>query len=254
VSLVQDRRDNPTDSHQGIFNTLTVGIATKYLGSQVDFLKTLGRNATYTRVGSKFVLARQTTFGVLTPFNYAASLGATNAIPLPERFYGGGSITHRGFPEMQAGPRDIGVEGSTGNNGQATGFPVGGNAVFFNNVELRFPLFGDNIGGVLFEDAGNIYQNLNDVSFRYRQKNMEDFNYMVHAAGLGIRYKTPIGPVRVDFAYTLNPPSFLGFKGTYDELLQCDPNRPPNQLPSFCTPVQQSTGHFQFFFSIGQTF
>jgi outer membrane protein assembly factor BamA len=254
VNLVQDRRDNAADAHHGIFNTLNVGLASKYFGSQVDFLKTFGRNATYTRLGSKFVLARQTTFGVLTPFNYPASLGATNAIPLPERFFGGGSISDRGFPEMQAGPRDIGVEGYNGSNGQATGFPVGGNAVLFNNVELRFPLFGENISGVLFEDAGNIFQNLNDVSFRYRQKNLEDFNYMVQAPGIGIRYKTPIGPVRVDLAYTLNPPNFLGFKGTYDELLECNPQLPPSQLPPFCTPVQQTTGHFQFFFSIGQTF
>ena len=201
------------------------------------------------------MFARQTTFGVLTPFSYPASLGAVNAIPLPERFFGGGSITDRGFPEMQAGPRDIGIEGTNGTTGQATGFPIGGNAVFFNNLELRFPLFGENISGVLFEDAGNIFQNLNDISFRYHQNNLQDFNYMVQAPGIGIRYKTPIGPARVDLSYALNPPNLNGFKGTYDQLLQCNPNPPPGQmLPPFCTPVRQSTGHFQFFFSIGQTF
>jgi outer membrane protein insertion porin family len=254
VNLSQDRRDNAADAHRGIFNTLNVSIASNYLGSQRSFLKTLGRNATYTRIGSKFVFARQTTFGVITPFNYPPGLGPINAIPLPERFIGGGSVTDRGFPENQAGPRDIGVAGVNGSAGQATGFPLGGNAVFFNNFELRFPLLGQNIGGVLFEDAGNIYQNLNDVSFRYHQKNLQDFNYMVQAVGFGLRYKTPVGPVRVDLAYALNPPNFNGFKGTYNQLLTCDPNLPLSQLPPICTPVQQSTGHIQFFFSIGQTF
>jgi outer membrane protein assembly complex protein YaeT len=249
VNYVQDRRDNPADAHHGIFNTLNIGFASKYIGSQVTFLKTFGRNATYTQFG-KFVLARQTTFGVLTPFNYPASLGATNAIPLPERFYGGGSTTDRGFGEMQAGPRDIGVPQPDGTYIQPTGFPVGGNAVLFNSVELRFPLFGENISGVIFEDAGNVFQNLKDISFRYHQKNIQDFNYMVQAPGIGIRYKTPIGPVRVDLAYALNSPSFKGFKGTYDQLLQCGGSNPPD----FCTPVVQNTGHFQFFFSIGQTF
>lgn len=254
VSLSQDRRDNPADAHRGIYNTLSVGISSSYLGSQRSFLKTLGRNATYTRIGSKLVFARQTTFGVIVPFDYPAGLGPINAIPLPERFIGGGSTTDRGFPENQAGPRDIGVEGMGGSTDQATGFPLGGNAVFFNNFELRFPLVGQNISGVLFEDAGNIYQTLNDVSFRYHQNNLQDFNYMVQAPGFGLRYKTPVGPVRVDFSYALNPPNFNGFKGTYNQLLQCNPNVPPSQLPPFCTPVQQSTGHFQFFFSIGQTF
>jgi outer membrane protein insertion porin family len=252
ANYVQDRRDNPADAHRGIYNTLNVGVATKYLGSQRSFIKALGRNATYTRIGANLVFARQTTFGVITPFNYSSTLGAIDAVPLPERFFGGGSITHRGFGENQAGPRDIGVtDPNTGTTTQATGFPLGGNVVFFNNLELRFPLLGENISGVLFEDAGNIYQTLGDFSFRYHQNNLQDFNYMVHAAGFGVRYKTPLGPVRVDLAYTLNPPSFIGFKGTYQELLTCGPNSPPVGV---CQTVQQNTGHFQFFFSIGQTF
>jgi outer membrane protein insertion porin family len=251
ANYVQDRRDNPADAHRGIFNTLNVGWASKYFGSQRNFIKALGRNATFTPIGAKLVFARQTTFGVLTPFDYPG-LTQEDAIPLPERFFGGGSITHRGFGENQAGPRDIGPPVPNGIT-QATGFPLGGNIVFFNNLELRFPLHGDNISGVLFVDSGNIYQTLSDFSFRYRQKNLQDFNYMVHAPGFGVRYKTPIGPVRVDFAYTLNPPSFIGFKGTYQELLNCNPNTPLSN-PSYCQSVQQNTGHFHFFFSIGQTF
>lgn len=115
-------------------------------------------------------------------------------------------------------------------------------------------MIGENIGGVLFHDAGNVYRSVSDISFRASQHNLQDFNYMVHAAGFGIRYRTPIGPVRVDLAYSINPPSFLGFKGTYADLLLCNPNLPQSELPSQCQSTKQNTGHFQFFFSIGQTF
>jgi outer membrane protein insertion porin family len=103
----------------------------------------------------------------------------------------------------------------------------------------------------LFHDLGNVYTNLRDISFRYHQRNLQDFDYAVQDAGFGIRYKTPVGPVRLDLAYALNPPSFIGFNGTPLQLLQCGPNAAP---VGACIPVQQNTGHFQFFFSIGQTF
>jgi len=77
---------------------------------------------------------------------------------------------------------------------------------------------------------------------------------MVHAVGFGIRYRTPVGPIRADIAYSINPPSYIGFSGTPAELLNCDPNKPLNQLPGYCTPSPQSISHYQFFFSIGQTF
>jgi outer membrane protein assembly factor BamA len=123
-----------------------------------------------------------------------------------------------------------------------------------NNVELRFPLLGNNIQGTIFHDMGNVFSSAGAISFRYRQKDLQDFNYMVHAVGFGIRYKTPVGPIRLDLAYALNPPSYLGFGGTQQQLLSCDPNLPPASLPSYCASTRQNSGHFQFFFSIGQTF
>ena len=92
------------------------------------------------------------------------------------------------------------------------------------------------------------------MSLRFTQKNDQDFNYAVQAVGFGIRYKTPIGPIRADFAYSINPPRFVGFKGTIDQLLTCNPQIPQNEQPSYCTGVPQQLSHFQFFFSIGQTF
>jgi outer membrane translocation and assembly module TamA len=154
------------------------------------------------------------------------------SIPLPERFFGGGGTSHRGFPDNQAGPRDL-----------DTGFPLGGNALLFHNTELRFPFLTDNITGVLFHDMGNVYSSPANISFRFKQRDLQDFNYMVHAAGFGIRYRTPVGPIRLDLSYSANPPAFMGLEGTRAEVIAGTAPR-----------TRQSVRHFQFFFSIGQTF
>jgi outer membrane protein assembly factor BamA len=236
VNLVQDRRDDPLDPHKGIYNTLNVGLAAKAFGSQTNFVRLLGRNATYYKLGQKLVLARETQFGMQPAFRIPPTADPNDPIPLAERFFGGGGNTQRGFPENQAGPRDL-----------LTGFPLGGSALFFNNTELRFPLYGANITGVLFEDAGNIYPGLGSISFRFTQKGPSDFDYMVHAVGFGVRYRTPIGPLRFDLAYGLNPPAYNGFPGNYTQLVQCSAN-------GTCQASLQHINHFQFIFSIGQAF
>ena len=252
ANFVQDRRDNPTDAHRGMYSTADLGLASNIFGSQRNFARTLGKNASYHKIGKKLVFARQTQIGLIFPYNPPKGISAGDSVPLPERFFGGGSNSHRGFPFNQAGPRDIGVAVNNDTvSTQPTGFPLGGNALLFNTSELRFPLIGDNISGVLFHDAGNVYRTISDISVRSSQRNLQDFNYMVHAAGFGIRYKTPIGPVRLDLAYSINPPKYVGFKGTQAELLLCNPNAVATGV---CKGVQQSISHFQFSFSIGQAF
>jgi len=229
TTFVQDRRDDPSDSRKGIYNSLDAAFATNFFGSKTTFTRALGRNSTYHKVKRDVVLARSTSFGVETKLSRLE-------VPLPERFFAGGSSSQRGFPDNQAGPRDL-----------ITGFPIGGTALLLNNVELRFPLIGDNLRGVIFHDAGNVYSQLGKVSFRYNQKDITDFDYMVHALGFGIRYRTPVGPIRVDFGYALNPPRFSGFKGSRDQLYG-----DPALLPSLIT--NQQISHFQFHFSLGQAF
>jgi outer membrane protein insertion porin family len=255
ANFVQDRRDNPGDPHHGMYNTASFGLSGKFFGSQRSFARALLRNATYYSLGKNLVFARQTQFGVIVPFDAPAGIDAQESVPLPERFYAGGADSLRAFPFNQAGPRDIGASlVSGGPSSEPTGFPLGGNALFINNLELRFPFIGRNIQGVLFHDMGNVYSSLGDLSFRYHQKDRQDFNYMVQAVGFGIRYRTPVGPIRVDFAYSLNPPAYVGFSGTPSQILNCNPNIPISQLPSYCQSTPQSISHFQFFFSIGQTF
>ena len=235
-NLIQDRRDDPSDAHKGIYNTLDVGLASKVFGSQSSFVRMLGRNASYYKIGEKLVFARETQFGWSPGFGASNSGDLNDPIPLPERFFGGGGNTLRGVPENQAGPRDL-----------RTGFPIGGSALFFNNSELRFPLYGSNINGVLFHDAGNIYSTLGTFSFKAKQRDVSDFDYMIHAVGFGIRVRTPVGPLRIDLAYSLNPPKYNGFAGNYVQLVQCS-------AANTCQASTQRISRFQFFFSIGQAF
>ncbi|MBV8897698.1 MAG: BamA/TamA family outer membrane protein, partial [Acidobacteriaceae bacterium] len=266
LSYIQDHRDNPGDAHRGFWNTLDTGIAGNFFGSQRNFYRFLFRQATYTPIGSKFVLARQTQFGGLVPFNIPVGLNKFDVIPLPERIFGGGSVSMRGFGDNQAGPRDIGTPTETPNAaclGTAppvtckapTGFPIGGDAIFFNTVELRFPLLWPNLTAVVFHDMGNIYSTFSDISFAYHQPNLQNFNYAVQAPGFGLRYKTPLGPVRVDLAYALNPSTYEGFKRNENiqQIINCT-GAVTNMPSSPCNVSPQNLGHLQFFFSIGQAF
>lgn len=235
TTFINDRRDDPLDATRGIYYSLDLSLANKVLASETAFGRVLARNSSYHRVARDVILSRNTTFGWIR--NYGAA-----DIPLPERFFAGGAVSHRGFPENQAGERD-----------GTTGFPLGGRALLFNQTELRFPFVGSNLGGVLFHDAGNVYSKLGAISLRYRQPEIFDarlqrvkyeFDYMTHAVGFGVRYRTPVGPLRLDLAYGLNSPRFFGFPGSLNDLLN-DPRR---------TPIDQRVSRFQFHFSLGQAF
>ncbi len=226
VSLIQDKRDDPADAHRGIYTTVDLSYAPSKLGSQTQFARGLFRNSTYYPVHRDWVFARSTQFGVIS------RTGGRPGIPLAERLYSGGSTSIRAFPDFQAGPRDL-----------ATGFPLGGNALFINNLELRFPLYGDNLAAVLFHDAGNVYDTLSDFSLRFRQRNLRDFDYMVQDVGIGFRYRTPIGPIRLDLSFSPNAPRFFGLKGTEQDYLN-----------GTAISTVQKINAFQFHFSLGQAF
>jgi outer membrane protein insertion porin family len=225
TTLIHDKRDDPLNATRGMYNSIDMSLANKALASETGFGRILARNSSYHRVSRDIVLSRNTTLGWIKRY------GGSD-IPLPERFFAGGAVSHRGFPENQAGPRDL-----------LTGFPVGGNGLLFNQTELRFPFLGDNLGGVMFHDAGNVYTRFRAISFRSRQRNDQDFDYMVHAVGVGVRYKTPIGPIRVDFGFGLNSPRFIGYRGSINDL-----------VARLGEPVRQRVSAFQFHFSLGQAF
>ncbi len=226
LSFIQDERDDPADAHRGVYSTIDLSYAPGFLASQTHFARGLFRNSTYHPFHHDFVFARSTQFGLIE------RAGGKPGIPLAERLYSGGSTSIRAFPDFQAGPRDL-----------TTGFPVGGNVLFINNLEMRFPLYGDNLTGVLFHDAGNVYTSPGDFSLRFRQRNLADFNYTVQDIGFGIRYRTPIGPVRLDLSFSPDAPRFYGLKGTEQDLIN-----------GTAIPTVQKINAFQFHFSLGQAF
>ena len=248
-TYISDRRDDPTDTTSGMYNTVDIALASKVWGAQPNFARMFAQNSTYHQVRRRVVFARTFQLGINLPWAGFGTEGVDHAgfavrpdprVPLSERYFGGGSSSHRGFAYNQAGPRD-----------SATGFPLGGGAQLLNSVELRFPLSGPDFSAVLFHDAGNVYSRPGRISLRSSQQFRRtpeggkefDFDYLVHAMGLGIRYRTPIGPLRFDLAYSPNPPRFVGFDGTREQLLL-----------GTGTFREQRASALQFHFSLGQTF
>jgi outer membrane protein assembly factor BamA len=245
ITFIRDTRDDPITSTRGTYTTSDLSVASGIFGSESSFAKLLVQNSTYyqlnknAKIGRRWVLARSTRLGLEGPFGSADQA----FVPLPERFYTGGANSHRGFAINQAGPRDL-----------QTGFPLGGNALFVNNLELRtppiaLPFFEENVSAVFFHDAGNVFstaRNMFSNLLRFTQPDVNscrdvtnpnagcNFNYISHAVGAGLRYKTPIGPVRFDLGYNLNPTVF------------------PVRTTS--PPHVETLRRFNFIFSIGQTF
>ena len=244
LTYARDRRDNPGDPRRGTFNTADVSVASTKLGSSASFFRGFLQNSSYTPFGRQFVFARSVRFGIEEPlantvegnrpFDIAQCTNTQpivqeQVIPLPERFFAGGGTSLRGFALNQAGPRD-----------PCTGFPVGGLALLAFNQELRFPMklpfIGNRLGGTLFYDGGNVYSDFNHINFNWKPDSTTELNYFSHTVGFGLRYGTPIGPVRVDFGYQLNPGLYQFYNSTTQQLQYL-------RLP-----------HFEFSFNIGPVF
>jgi outer membrane protein assembly complex protein YaeT len=174
--LIQDARDDPFNPKKGTYASMDWRVYSKTIASEVDFAKTFLHGSHFKNLGKDIVLASSARLGASQGFS------DTEAVPLSERFFGGGDSTIRGFERDEVGPKD-----------PITGEPVGGEAVFLINEELRFPLFA-NFKGVLFYDAGNVYFSLEDL---------DPFD-LRHVIGVGLRVNTPIGPLRFEYGRKLD--------------------------------------------------
>src|SRR5205814_2156598 len=106
-NLIQDRRDDPVNAHRGYYNTADLALVQHYFGGNKNFVRFLARNSYYKRVATDLVIASNTTFGWIHPYSVTPGTDPFLYVPIAERFFGGGSTSHRGFPDNQAGPRDI---------------------------------------------------------------------------------------------------------------------------------------------------
>ena len=191
-TLIRDTRDKPLDAHRGLFSTVNLGITPTQLGSSASFAKLFGQYAFYKPIRS-MVFANSVRLGL-------AKAIAGSFVPTSQLYFSGGGTSLRGFPINEAGPQRLVpfcnvLQGQSGCVNVTV--PIGGRQLFILNSELRFPLrIVDALGGVVFYDGGNVYSAIN---FR----NFVD-NY-TNTVGIGLRYSTPIGPIRIDVGRNLNP-------------------------------------------------
>ena len=190
-TLIRDTRDKPLDAHRGIFSTLNVGITPTALGSSANFAKLFGQFAYYKPVRS-LVFANSIRLGLAIPF-------ASSFVSTSQLFFSGGGTSLRGFPINEAGPQRIVpfcnvLQNQTGCVNVTV--PVGGRELFILNSEMRFPTkIMKALGGVVFYDGGNVYSAININNF------VDNYSNTV---GVGLRYSTPIGPIRIDIGRNLN--------------------------------------------------
>ncbi len=187
ASLTRDLRDDFLDARQGSFSSNSLEFAPSWLGSDYAYIRYFGQYAHYFPLirpkpdpfglkirRSPLVFATQVRLGLLE--------GLTREdVVLTDRFYAGGGTSIRGFEQDSLGPID------------ATGTPIGGNALFILNNEIRFPL-ASLFEGVGFLDVGNVYQHISDF----------DLTDLRKSAGFGLRVKTPFVLLRFDFGFPLD--------------------------------------------------
>jgi outer membrane protein assembly factor BamA len=199
ANLTRDTRDDPLNEHRGVLDSAEVDFNTTKLGSNVDFVKFTGQAAFYKTKLHNIVWADSIRIGLAEPF-------AGSFVPLSEAFFTGGGNSLRGFPLDGAGPQRQVQVCSSGSSSACTFIqvPAGGNEMLILNSEARIPLgIKKGLRIVPFYDGGNVFPNVGFHDFTSLYSNN---------VGIGLRYETPVGPIRFDVGQNLNPVS--GVKST----------------------------------------
>jgi len=177
-SFIWDRRDDPFNPEKGTFFSFVLEWAYPLFKAESDYLKSFIKYQHFIPVFSGVTISATSRLG----------LGrGRKPIPIHERFFGGGSNSFRGEKFDELGPKD-----PTSLN------PIGGEALLLLNLELTFPLLSavKNLSGVLFYDTGDVFDEAENLSLGSLQD----------AVGVGIRYRTPLGPVRLELGWNLSEP------------------------------------------------
>lgn len=199
-----DLRDSPLVTPRGLLIGNTLDLALSGLGSEIEFVRSTARVGYYIPFAPKPLAPgvledntgspaerwfRQSSlaFGARAGIIHSLTTSGADeptAIPIDERFFNGGADTVRSFGERDLGPHD------------RRGHPIGGEFFTVFNIEYTFPILGE-LQGAIFTDAGNLLPTAEEPGF-------DDMRY---ALGAGLRYKLPIGPIRLDYGVNPDPRS-----------------------------------------------
>lgn len=194
-NISRDTRDDLLDPSRGTFLSLDTSVAGRSIGGEVGFIKSYIQANGYRRLPGqrRIVFAGRVAFGLADGFPRTDTItnpdGTTSEVtiedlPASERFFAGGDSTIRGFSLDSVGaPNTITPDG----------FPLGGNGLVLLNAELRVPLFGE-VGAAFFADGGNVFERVTQI----------DFGELRGSVGFGVRYASPIGPLRLDLGFKLD--------------------------------------------------
>jgi outer membrane protein insertion porin family len=191
LSAIRSTRNDPVDPTAGTYASVNAQMAARAIGSEVGFLKSYARAQWFHTLPHAHgtVLATNATLGLADalPRNVPQADGTvlvSRDIPASERFFAGGDTTVRGFGLDQLGRPDT-ID-------QTNGFAIGGNGLVVLNAELRAPYH--NFQFVTFFDTGNVFARPSEISLTDLRSSL----------GIGIRYKSPVGPIRVDLGFKVH--------------------------------------------------
>ncbi|MFH2145640.1 MAG: outer membrane protein assembly factor BamA [Candidatus Omnitrophota bacterium] len=177
TDITHDSRDNVYNPTKGLYNRLSCEVAGSIFGGDKDFVKYYTQNSKYFPLSEKAVFELEARAGLVEAFS------TTQDVPVYERFYAGGANTIRGYKERRVGP-----EGEYGD-------PIGGRLMFIFNAEYTYQL-AKTLKWAFFYDIGNVWANRSQFS-------LDDLKLKA-AVGTGIRLKTPLGPIKLDYGRALH--------------------------------------------------
>jgi len=185
-SLTFDSRDNVFDTRKGNLLNLAFDIAGGPLGGDKDYWKLYTRASHYIPMPKGAVLELRGRIGLAEPFDN------TQRVPIYERFFAGGAYTIRGYEERKVGPVD-----------PISKDPLGGASMAIGNIEYSYPLFSF-LKVAAFYDIGNVWEKMGDIFSNKDANGVENSGGFKSSFGLGLRIKTPIGPIMLDYGIPLD--------------------------------------------------
>ncbi len=221
VSL--DRRNDRIFTTRGSFNSVNVELAEGVIGSQNEFFRVRGISRWYQSV-TNFENCRQrrpgepggqggglcrflglTVLRLNTEIGYVGSTTSERDVPIFERFYSGGPNSVRGFNRLTLSPTEP-VGQTLSPDASLRIFPIGGHKELIMNFEIEFPLVNAvGVRGVLFADAGNSLAQDSPYTLRLDFLSPDESNVLRSSVGFGFRWRSPIGPLRFEWGYPLDP-------------------------------------------------